>query len=74
MRLHAEFLRAALIWAAAASAIGQVEEAQSAVTHCLAQRADMRLNRVVPHFMQRFAREDDHQRLMEMLSKAGMPD
>jgi hypothetical protein len=29
---------------------------------------------VVPHFMLRFARDEDHERLLAMLRKAGLPE
>jgi TolB-like protein/cytochrome c-type biogenesis protein CcmH/NrfG len=74
VRLHPGFLRSALIWAAAAAALGNVDEAQAAVAHCLAQQSDLHLDKVVPDIMLRFARAEDHERLLAMLRKAGLPE
>jgi TolB-like protein/Tfp pilus assembly protein PilF len=67
-------LMAAIIWAASAAALGNAEEARAAVDNCLAQQPDLRINRVAPHFMLRFARDEDHERLMALLRKAGLPE
>jgi hypothetical protein len=72
--LHPGFLRSALIWAAAAAALGNVGEAQAALAHCLAHEPDLRLHKVVPNIMLRFAREEDYKRLLAMLRKAGLPE
>jgi hypothetical protein len=73
-RSHPDFLRGAIVWAAAAAALDKMDEAHAAIAHCLAQRADLRVTNIVPHFMLRFARDDDHARLLAMLRKAGLPE
>jgi len=73
-RSHPNFLRGAIVWAAAAAALNKMDEAHAAVAHCLAQRSDLRVCNIVPHFMLRFARDDDHARLLAMLRKAGLPE
>jgi tetratricopeptide (TPR) repeat protein len=72
-RWRPDFLRGPLFWAAAAAALGKADEARAAVEHCLAQRRDLRVGDVVPHFVLRFARDEDHERLLSMLAKAGLP-
>jgi TolB-like protein/Tfp pilus assembly protein PilF len=67
-------LQSAIIWAASAAALDDVGEARLAMENCLAQRPDLKVGLVVPHFMLRFARESDHERLLAMLRKAGLPD
>ncbi len=67
-------LQGAIIWAAAAAALGQADEARLAVEDCLAQRPDLRVGSVVPGVMLRFARNEDHERLLALLRKAGLPD
>src|SRR5262249_9291805 len=64
-------MRSAIIWAAAAAALGKAEEARSAVAYCLAERPDLTVGTVVPAFIYRFAREEDHERLLALLRKAG---
>ena len=54
--------------AAAAAALDDAGEARSAVGNCLT------VGTVVPHFMLRFARDADHERLLALLRKAGLPD
>jgi TolB-like protein/class 3 adenylate cyclase len=73
-RWHPNFLRGAIVWAAAAAALDRMDEARVAVACCLAQRSDLRVRNIVPHFMMRFARDDDHERLLAMLRKAGLPE
>jgi TolB-like protein/Tfp pilus assembly protein PilF len=66
-------LQSAIIWAAAAAALDNDNEARAAVANCLAQRPDLSVGNVVPRFTLRFARDADHQRLLGMLRKAGLP-
>ena len=66
-------LQSAIIWAASAAALGKVEEARTAVADCLAQKPDLRIGRV-PGIVTRFARDQDRQRLSELLRKAGLPE
>lgn len=63
-----------ILWAAAAAALDDTGQAREAVDYCLSQRPDLTIARVVPDFMLRFAREADHQRLMSLLRKAGLPE
>jgi TolB-like protein/two-component SAPR family response regulator len=63
-----------IIWAASAAALGEAEEARLAVDYCLALRSNLRVGSVVPAFMLRFARDEDHERLMTLLRKAGLPE
>jgi adenylate cyclase len=73
-RWQPHFVRGPLLWAAAAAALERPDEAREAVERCLAQRHDLRISNVVPHFMLRFARDADHERLLAMLRKAGLPE
>jgi tetratricopeptide (TPR) repeat protein len=73
-RWRPDFLRGPLFWAAAGAALDRPDEARDAVERCLAQRSDVRISNVVPHFMLRFARDADHERLLAMLRKAGLPE
>ncbi|MGH6892341.1 MAG: tetratricopeptide repeat protein, partial [Dongiaceae bacterium] len=67
-------LPSAIIWAAAAAALDNADEARTAVENCLANRPDLRVGGVVPDFMLRFARDEDHERLLALLRKAGLPE
>jgi len=68
------FLPSGIMWAAAAGGLGDVKEARAAVDYCLAERPDLRVGSVAPTFMLRFARDEDHERLMSLLRKAGLPE
>jgi adenylate cyclase len=67
-------LRTAIIWAASAAALGKSDEAQAAVEYCIAHQPDLRVGNLVPRFMVRFGRDADHQRLLVLLRKAGLPE
>jgi len=67
-------LQCAIIWAAAAAALDNTDEARTAVANCLVQRPDLMVGNVVPRFTLRFARNTDHQRLLALLKKAGLPE
>jgi tetratricopeptide (TPR) repeat protein len=67
-------LHSAIIWAAAAAALGKEDEARRAVEHCLAQRPHLRVGSVVPGFVLRFALDEDYERLLAALRKAGLPE
>jgi tetratricopeptide (TPR) repeat protein len=67
-------LQSGIIWAAASAALGDRGEAHAALEYCLAQRPDLTVGAVVPHFMLRFARDADHERLLALLRKAGLPE
>jgi TolB-like protein/Tfp pilus assembly protein PilF len=66
-------LMSGIIWAASAAALGNAEEARAAVEYCLAERPDLRVGSVAPNFMLRFARDEDHERLLALLRKARLP-
>jgi adenylate cyclase len=67
-------LRSGIIWAASAAALDKADEARTAVAYCLAQRPDLRVSAVIPGFILRFARDEDHNRLLALLHKAGLPE
>jgi TolB-like protein len=67
-------IQSAAIWAASAAALNKMDEARMAIEECLAQRPDLAISNVVPGVMGRFARERDHQRLLTLLRKAGLPN
>ncbi len=67
-------LPSGIIWAAAAAALENEDEARAAVEYCLSLKPGMRLARVAPDCMLRFARPEDHERLLAMLRKAGLPE
>jgi tetratricopeptide (TPR) repeat protein len=67
-------LPSAIIWAASAAALGRADEARAAVEYCMAQRPDLHVGGIVPRFMLRFARDEDHERLLALLQKAGLPE
>jgi TolB-like protein len=65
-------LASGIIWAASAAALDKADEARTAVEYCLAQRPDLRVGTVVPDVILRFARDEDHERLLALLRKAGL--
>ena len=67
-------MRSAIIWAAAAAALKKTEEAHKAVEYCLSHCPDLRASTVVPQFIFPFARTEDHERLVTLLQKAGLPE
>jgi TolB-like protein len=69
-----QFLASGIIWASAAAALGDAKGARAAVDYCLGERPDLRVRNVAPTFMLRFARDEDHERLMALLRKAGLPE
>jgi hypothetical protein len=73
-RSRPDYLRASLFWAASAAALGKTDEARAAAQHCLAKVPDLCLRDVVPRFIMRFASDEDHERLMALLRKAGLPE
>jgi TolB-like protein/two-component SAPR family response regulator len=68
------FLASGIMWAAAAAGLGDAKEARVAVEYCLALRPDLRVGSAAPVFMLRFARDEDHERLLGLLRKTGLPD
>jgi tetratricopeptide (TPR) repeat protein len=76
-RVHSwrpDFLRGPLLMAAALAALDRPAEARraSAAAHALWPALDLEI--VVPRFMPRFARDADHQRLLDLLRAAGLPE
>lgn len=67
-------LQSAILWAAAAAALDNADESRTAVANCLAQRPDLTVGNVVPRFTLRFGRDADHERLLALLRKAGLPE
>jgi adenylate cyclase len=65
-------LASGIIWAASAAALDKADEARTAVEYCLGQRPDLRVGTVVPDVILRFARDEDHERLLALLRKAGL--
>ncbi len=74
MRTKPDFARGAVFWAAAAAAAGNAEEALRAVEVCLEQLPELRLGNVSPGFVPRYVQEQQHQRFLAMLRKAGLPE
>lgn len=66
-------LPSSIIWAASAAALGKTDEARAAVEDCLTQRPELRADSVIPGML-RFARDEDHERLLTLLRKAGLPE
>jgi len=58
---------------AAAAALDKADEVRSAVEYCLARRPNLHVNSVAPDFMLRFACDENHERLLALLRKAGLP-
>lgn len=67
-------LASGIMWAAAAAGMEDAKEARAAVDYCLAQRPALRVASVAPAFMLRFARNEDHERLLALLRQAGLPE
>jgi DNA-binding SARP family transcriptional activator len=74
VRTKPGFVRGALYWAAAAAATENSEEASRAIHHCLSQLPHLNLGNVCPGFMPRYVKDQHHSRLLEMLSRAGLPN
>jgi TolB-like protein/cytochrome c-type biogenesis protein CcmH/NrfG len=74
VRTRPEFIPGALYWAAAAMAMGKGEEASRAVHHCLSQIPDLTLANVSPGFVPRYVSDKTHNKLLTMLSRAGLPE
>ena len=68
------FLRGLLFWAASAAATGQLEEARKAVRQLLEQVPVIRVGNLAPDYMPRYVQDEHHDRFVEMLRKAGLPD
>mgnify|MGYP001764862720 CR=1 FL=1 len=68
------FVRAALFRAAAAAALGSHDEASAAIGSCLAVWPALTLANVAPGHMPRYVQDAHHQRFIEMLRLAGLPE
>ena len=76
-RVHSwrpDFLRGPILMAAALAALERPAEARQALTAAQALWPALDLEIVVPRFMPRFARDADHQRLLDLLRAAGLPE
>jgi len=62
-----------VMWLAAAIAAGRPEEARLALEICVANFPGIDLGSVVPRYMFRFVRDEDHEQLMTMLRQGGLP-
>jgi tetratricopeptide (TPR) repeat protein len=67
-------LSSGIIWAAAAAALGNTDEAQTAVKHCLSQCSDLRVSNVGPAQGLQFTRNEHNERLLALLREAGLPE
>jgi Flp pilus assembly protein TadD len=63
-----------IILAAAASKLGEVEEAQRAISQCVTRWPGIRLGNISPIYIPSLTREDDRQRLSAALRQAGFPE
>ena len=66
-------LAAGVIWAASAAALDRVDEVRTAMEYCLVQRPDMRVSTVIVPLFSPF-RDEDRERLLALLRKAGLPE
>ncbi|MFO1037277.1 MAG: BTAD domain-containing putative transcriptional regulator [Geminicoccaceae bacterium] len=67
-------LRGALILAASAAAVGEMDEAAAAVARARDLVPDLRLGDVAPGIMPRYVQDEHHARFQAMLRRAGLPD
>jgi DNA-binding SARP family transcriptional activator len=72
-RLRPDFLRADVLVAASATALGRKAEADAALAQCLARYPDLRTEDIAPRIMPGFARSTDRERLAALLVAAGLP-
>jgi hypothetical protein len=63
-----------VILAAAASALGEIEEAQRAISQCVTRWPEIRLGNISPIYIPSLTREEDRQRLWAALRQAGFPE
>lgn len=74
MRDKPGILRGALFHAASAAAVGLEDEARRTIAYCLHQRPDLSLATVAPGFMPRYVQDRHHNRFLDMLRRAGLPE
>jgi TolB-like protein/Tfp pilus assembly protein PilF len=63
-----------IMLAAAASALGEIEEARRVVNQCVPRWPGLRLGNIMPIYFPYFAREEHRQRLWTVLGRAGFPE
>jgi TolB-like protein/class 3 adenylate cyclase/Tfp pilus assembly protein PilF len=63
-----------IILAAAASMLGEIEEAQRSVSQCVTRWPGIHLGNISPIYIPSLTREDDRQRLWASLRQAGFPE
>jgi adenylate cyclase len=68
------FTRAGLLWAASAAALGKMDEASTAIRHCLAERPQLRIGNFAPQYMLAYVQPQHQTRLVGLLRKAGLPE
>ena len=73
MEVEPSFVRGALFWAASAAALGEEDEARRAAAHLLNIAPKFRRSEMSPTFLTRYVEEEPHARLLEMLTRAGLP-
>ena len=73
-RARPELPEGLIILAAAASALGQIDEARRVVAQCVAQWPGIHLGNMMPIYMPSLAREADRERLFAALRQASFPD
>jgi TolB-like protein len=72
-RWRPDFVRAELLVAATATALGRKSEAEAALTRCRARYPDLRADEAAPRIMPPYEREADRARLQALLRQAGLP-
>jgi tetratricopeptide (TPR) repeat protein len=67
------FVRAALLWAASAAALGHEDEMRRAAAHVLTLAPAFRVSEMSPTYLRGYAVPELQNRLLEMLARAGLP-
>ena len=73
-RARPELPEGLIMLAAAASALGQIDEARRVVAQCVAQWPGIHLRNLMPIYIPSLAREADRERLSAALRQVGFPD
>jgi TolB-like protein len=73
-RARPELPEGLIMLAAAAAALGQIDEARRVVAQCVAQWPTIHLGNMMPIYVPSLAREADRERLSAALRQAGFPD
>ena len=66
-------MRAALLWAASAAALGREDETRRASAHVLNLAPAFRVSEMSPTYLRGYAVPELQNRLLEMLTRAGLP-